>query len=48
VVLTRDVQGWSADEVCDALRVSESNQRVLLHRGRLKVREALAEYLAER
>lgn len=47
VVLLRDVQGWSADEVCHALQVSESNQRVLLHRGRSRVREALAEYLAE-
>lgn len=48
VVLLRDVQGWSAAEVCHALKVSESNQRVLLHRGRSRLREALAEYLAQR
>ena len=47
VVLLRDVQGWTAAEVCDALHVSESNQRVLLHRGRSKVRQALETYLAQ-
>ena len=46
VVVMRDVQGWSAEEVCQVLRVSESNQRVLLHRGRSKLRCALAHYLA--
>jgi RNA polymerase sigma-70 factor (ECF subfamily) len=46
VVVMRDVQGWSAEEVCQVLHVSESNQRVLLHRGRSKVRCALAHYLA--
>ncbi len=46
VVVMRDVQGWSAEEVCQLLQVSESNQRVLLHRGRSKLRCALAHYLA--
>lgn len=46
VVVMRDVQGWTADEVCQVLQVSESNQRVLLHRGRSKLRCALAHYLA--
>jgi RNA polymerase sigma-70 factor, ECF subfamily len=45
VVVMRDVQGWTADEVCQMLHVSESNQRVLLHRGRSKLRCALAHYL---
>ena len=45
VVSLRDVEGWSAAEVADALELSEANQRVLLHRGRAKVREALAAYL---
>jgi RNA polymerase sigma-70 factor (ECF subfamily) len=44
VVTLRDVEGWSADEVCNALRISESNQRVLLHRGRSRVRRALERY----
>ena len=40
-----DVQGWSAEEVCNALELTETNQRVLLHRARAKVRQALEEYL---
>ena len=42
----RDVEGFEAAEVCDLLDLSEGNQRVLLHRARTKVREALAEYFA--
>jgi len=44
VVTLRDVEGWPPEEVCDALEVSEGNQRVLLHRGRSKVRSALEQY----
>jgi RNA polymerase sigma-70 factor (ECF subfamily) len=47
VITLRDVQGWSAEEVRNALDLSETNQRVLLHRARSKVRGALEEYLAE-
>jgi RNA polymerase sigma-70 factor, ECF subfamily len=45
VVTLRDVVGCDSDEVCDLLDVSEGNQRVLLHRGRSKLRAALEEYL---
>lgn len=45
VVVLRDVQGWTAHKVCDALQWSEANQRVLLHRGRSKLRRGLAHYL---
>src|SRR4051795_10179887 len=45
VILLRDVEGWSSEEVCDALSVSEVNQRVLLHRARSKVRAELEPYL---
>lgn len=45
VVMTlRDVHQWSAAEVCDLLEISETNQRVLLHRARSRVRRALEAY----
>jgi RNA polymerase sigma-70 factor (ECF subfamily) len=44
VIALRDVEGWPAQEVCEALEVSEGNQRVLLHRARTKVRTALETY----
>jgi RNA polymerase sigma-70 factor (ECF subfamily) len=41
VIRMRDVEGYSADEVCATLDVSPGNQRVLLHRARSRVRAAL-------
>ena len=41
VVTLRDVDGLSGLEVCEVLDISEANQRVLLHRGRSHLREAL-------
>jgi RNA polymerase sigma-70 factor (ECF subfamily) len=45
VITLRDVDGWSSDEVRNVLDLSETNQRVLLHRARAKVRKALEAYL---
>ena len=45
VITMRDVHGLSSEEVCNALDVTETNQRVLLHRARSKVRAALEEYM---
>ena len=47
VISLRDVEGWSSEETRNALGVSETNQRVLLHRARSKVRQALEDYLME-
>ena len=44
VVSLRDVDGYGADEVCALLDLTAANQRVLLHRGRARIREALAGY----
>jgi RNA polymerase sigma-70 factor, ECF subfamily len=44
VVALRDVHGLSSDEVCALLGLSASNQRVLLHRGRSRLRGLLELY----
>ncbi len=47
VVALRDVQGWPAAEVCEVLGLSEANQRVLLHRGRSRLRGVLENYFKD-
>ncbi|MPZ19997.1 MAG: RNA polymerase sigma factor, partial [Luteitalea sp.] len=48
VVMLRDIEGLPAEEACNILEISETNQRVLLHRGRTRVRRALAALLERR
>jgi RNA polymerase sigma-70 factor (ECF subfamily) len=48
VVRLRDVEGLAGEEVCQLLNLTEGNQRVLLHRGRSRIRAALESYLATR
>lgn len=45
VITMRDVEGFGAEETRNVLGISETNQRVLLHRARSKVRQALEDYL---
>ncbi len=47
VITLRDVEGWPAAEVRDALGLSAANERVLLHRARSKVRARLEPYFDE-
>jgi RNA polymerase sigma-70 factor (ECF subfamily) len=46
VIRLRDALGWTSEEVRNALDLTETNQRVLLHRARAKVRGALERYLS--
>ena len=41
VITLRDIEGWTSEDVCNVLTISETNQRVLLHRARSHVRSAL-------
>jgi RNA polymerase sigma-70 factor (ECF subfamily) len=45
VLILRDVEGCSTEEVCNAFGFQETNVRVLLHRARARVRAALEPYL---
>jgi RNA polymerase sigma-70 factor, ECF subfamily len=45
VITLRDVEGWTSEEVCNVLDITETNQRVLLHRARAKVRRDVEQYL---
>jgi RNA polymerase sigma-70 factor, ECF subfamily len=45
VISLRDIEGWSAEETCRTLGLSNGNQRVLLHRARTHVRAAIDVYL---
>jgi RNA polymerase sigma-70 factor (ECF subfamily) len=47
VVLLRDVEGMSSEDVCAVLALTEGNQRVLLHRGRSRLRQLLENELRE-
>jgi RNA polymerase sigma-70 factor (ECF subfamily) len=46
IVLLRDVEGLASEDVCTLLAISEGNQRVLLHRGRSRLRSILEVELA--
>lgn len=48
VIALRDLDGYGASEVCEALGLTEGNQRVLLHRARAAVRQRTESYFSER
>jgi RNA polymerase sigma-70 factor (ECF subfamily) len=45
VLVLRDVQGWTAPQVCEVLGLSDAHQRILLHRARTSVHALLLSYL---
>lgn len=47
VIVLRDVEGLGSQEICNVLDITETNQRVLLHRARAKVRRALEQYMVK-
>ncbi|MEX2227360.1 MAG: sigma-70 family RNA polymerase sigma factor [Dehalococcoidia bacterium] len=47
VIMLRDVAGFDAHEVCNVLGLTNTNQRVILHRARTSVRRALERHFAE-
>jgi len=47
VIILRDVEGLDSDEVCAVLAISQTYQRVLLHRGRGRLRQLAEDELRE-
>lgn len=47
VITMCDIEGFEPDEICNVLGISLTNQRVLLHRARARVRQALEAYMGD-
>jgi RNA polymerase sigma-70 factor (ECF subfamily) len=47
VVILRDIEEMSSEEVCAVLAISDANQRVLLHRGRSRLRQLFEDEFRE-
>jgi len=47
VIILRDIEDIDSEEICTMLHITPTNQRVLLHRARCKIRAVLEEYLKE-
>ncbi|GAC1355108.1 MAG: sigma-70 family RNA polymerase sigma factor [Ktedonobacteraceae bacterium] len=47
IVTLRDIEGWTADEVCSLLEITDESQRVLLHHARTQIRHGLEQYFSK-
>jgi RNA polymerase sigma-70 factor (ECF subfamily) len=47
ILLLHDIEGWASHEICNVFNLTETNHRVLLHRARSKVRQALECYFKD-
>lgn len=47
VITMCDIEGFEPEEICNVLDITLTNQRVLLHRARARVRQALEDYMGE-
>ena len=47
VITMCDIEGFAPEEICNVLDITLTNQRVLLHRARARVRQALEDYMGE-
>ena len=45
IIILRDIEGIDSEEICQTMNISATNQRVLLHRARTKVRSDLNHYI---
>lgn len=48
VITLREIEGWTSDEVCDQMKISRIDQRVLLHHARMKLKQMLYDYFGRR
>lgn len=44
VLILHDIEGFPAEEICEALELTDGNRRILLHRARNRIRSVIERY----